>query len=305
MISEPLKEALDDRDKLITQLWEQLEKSQKDCKMKIEMEIEKVMDKLDQSHTELKRSQAELRFHQNRYKHSQEHKVIKEKIMMRNGVISLFSEDSTDNLETPKMIERQSTCEDKLSSKKCIRMKKKNEGNGCENKNTQKKCKATCGFCDDEPKDQCQKDGDCKSDPALSICDTSSTPKKCIGCKSAGDCPFGGTNYQCKENKCICPSPKVLKGTKCVENDESLLVQGRNQVDRTETNGAVILNNETKVKMAHLLNETFCNLTVTTEGEGTTCTTSIINFVVDQSTGDLFVDFVIIIKRSYMIEALN
>ena len=93
--------------------------------------------------------------------------------------------------------------------------------------------------------------------------------------------------------------------SECVENDESLLVQGRNQVDRTEANGAVILNNETKVKMANLLNETFCNLTVTTEGEGTTCTTSIINFVVDQSTGDLFVDFVIIIKRSYMIEALK
>ena len=42
VISEPLKEALDDRDKLITQLLEQLEKSQKDCEMKIEMEIEKV-----------------------------------------------------------------------------------------------------------------------------------------------------------------------------------------------------------------------------------------------------------------------
>ena len=63
-------------------------------------------------------------------------------------------------------------------------------------------------------------------------------------------------------------------------NEESLLVQGRNQVDRTEENGAVILDDETKIKVANLLDETFCSLDVITEGQGKTCTTSVINFLV-------------------------
>ena len=77
------------------------------------------------------------------------HTALYFQIMMRNGVITFFSEDSTDNLETTKMIERKSTCEDKLSLKKCKKLKKKNGGNGCKNKTTKKKCKKTCELCDD------------------------------------------------------------------------------------------------------------------------------------------------------------
>ena len=35
-------------------------------------------------------------------------------------------------------------------------------------------------------------------------------------CITPTDCPDNGTNYICNANKCICPSPKVLDGYKCV-----------------------------------------------------------------------------------------
>ena len=75
------------------------------------------------------------------------HTALYFQIMMRNGVITLFSEDSIDNLETTKMIERKSTCEDKTSSKKCKKLKKKKNGKGCQTKSTQKKCMKTCELC--------------------------------------------------------------------------------------------------------------------------------------------------------------
>ena len=40
-------------------------------------------------------------------------------------------------------------CKDKLSAKKCEKLKKKKKGKGCKKKVTQKKCKETCGLCED------------------------------------------------------------------------------------------------------------------------------------------------------------
>ena len=35
-------------------------------------------------------------------------------------------------------------------------------------------------------------------------------------CTTPLDCPAGGTNYICNNNKCNCPIPMVLDGDKCV-----------------------------------------------------------------------------------------
>ena len=40
-------------------------------------------------------------------------------------------------------------CKDKLSQKKCLKLKKKKKGKGCKKKGTQKKCKKTCDLCPD------------------------------------------------------------------------------------------------------------------------------------------------------------
>ena len=37
-----------------------------------------------------------------------------------------------------------------------------------------------------------------------------------LECTSPTNCPNGGTNYECNANVCVCPSPKVLDGDKCV-----------------------------------------------------------------------------------------
>ena len=37
-----------------------------------------------------------------------------------------------------------------------------------------------------------------------------------LECASPTNCPNGGTNYECNANVCVCPSPKVLDGDKCV-----------------------------------------------------------------------------------------
>ena len=63
-----------------------------------------------------------------------------------------LSEVMSENKESPAfndriMLEEKSTCKDKLSKKKCQKLKKKNKGKGCENEATQKKCKNTCGLC--------------------------------------------------------------------------------------------------------------------------------------------------------------
>ena len=54
---------------------------------------------------------------------------------------------STSNNQT--MIRQKSVCEDKLKKKICVKKKKKNNGIGCKNKATKKRCKKTCGLCDD------------------------------------------------------------------------------------------------------------------------------------------------------------
>ena len=53
--------------------------------MRVEMEIENLKEKLDQSHTELKRTQAELRLHKNKYENSHvEHKLMNKKVLLKN-----------------------------------------------------------------------------------------------------------------------------------------------------------------------------------------------------------------------------
>ena len=85
---------------------------------------------MEQTQAELKQSQAELR-HQG----------------MKNVSLKGFFENK--GTKTSMMIERKSTCENKLSEKKCKKLKKKNKGNGCRDKGTQKKCIRTCGLCPD------------------------------------------------------------------------------------------------------------------------------------------------------------
>ena len=41
-------------------------------------------------------------------------------------------------------------CKDKLSRKQCVKLKKKKKGKGCKKKSTQKKCKETCGLCEND-----------------------------------------------------------------------------------------------------------------------------------------------------------
>ena len=37
-----------------------------------------------------------------------------------------------------------------------------------------------------------------------------------LECITPTDCPYGGINFFCNDNKCECPNPKVLDGNKCV-----------------------------------------------------------------------------------------
>ena len=49
-------------------------------------------------------------------------------------------------------------CKDKLSRKKCEKLKKKKRGKGCKRKSTQKKCKETCGLCENDSGGKCKQD---------------------------------------------------------------------------------------------------------------------------------------------------
>ena len=65
-----------------------------------------------------------------------------------------LTEVPSENMKTPTsndqvMIEEKPTCKDKLTEKKCKKLKKKNKGNGCKKENTKNKCKKTCGLCSD------------------------------------------------------------------------------------------------------------------------------------------------------------
>ena len=100
----------------------------------VQVEVDKLTDELVQTRAELERTKAELQLNQ--------------------GMKGILSEDSSENLVTPTlnnqmMMEEKSTCKDKLSQKKCKRLKKKNNGKGCQNKSTQKKCIKTCKLCPD------------------------------------------------------------------------------------------------------------------------------------------------------------
>ena len=84
-----------------------------------------------------------------------ENERIKAELQLNKGINEVLSkDDSSENLETPSSInqmtmERKSTCKDKLSNKKCKKLTKKNNGKGCQNKSTQKKCMKMCGLCPD------------------------------------------------------------------------------------------------------------------------------------------------------------
>ena len=98
----------------------------------VQVEVDKLTDELVQTRAELERTKAELQLNQ--------------------GMNGVLSEDSSENLATPiltnqMIMEGKSTCEDKLSKKKCQKLKKNKKGKGCENEATQKKCKNTCGLC--------------------------------------------------------------------------------------------------------------------------------------------------------------
>ena len=84
-----------------------------------------------------------------------EHERTKAELRLNKGIKGVLSEDdSSENLETPfssnqMIMTGKSTCKDKLSNKKCKKLKKKNNGKGCQNKSTQKKCMKMCGLCPD------------------------------------------------------------------------------------------------------------------------------------------------------------
>ena len=74
------------------------------------------------------------------------------KLQPDQGIGGVSPGDSSENLDSStsnNQMEMKGTCEDKLSQKKCNRLKKKNNGKGCQNKSTQKKCIKTCGLCPD------------------------------------------------------------------------------------------------------------------------------------------------------------
>ena len=74
----------------------------------------------------------------------------KYKLQLDQGVSGVLPGDSSENLESPtsnNQMTMKGTCEDKLSQKKCKKLKKKKNGKGCQTKSTQKKCTKTCELC--------------------------------------------------------------------------------------------------------------------------------------------------------------
>ena len=90
----------------------------------------KLTNELEETKAELERTKAKLQFDQ--------------------GIRGVLPRDSSENLESPTSNEQMTmkeTCEDKLSEKKCKKLKKKKNGKGCQTKSTQKKCTKTCELC--------------------------------------------------------------------------------------------------------------------------------------------------------------
>ena len=74
----------------------------------------------------------------------------KTNLQIEQGIRRVLPGDSSENLESSTsniQMMMKGTCEDKLSQKKCKKLEKKNNGKGCKNKSTQKKCIKTCGLC--------------------------------------------------------------------------------------------------------------------------------------------------------------
>ena len=74
----------------------------------------------------------------------------KAKLQLDQGVSGVLPGYSSENLESPtsnNQMTMKETCEDKLSEKKCKKLKKKKNGKGCQTKSTQKKCMKTCELC--------------------------------------------------------------------------------------------------------------------------------------------------------------
>ena len=90
----------------------------------------KLTNELEETKAELERTKAKLQFDQ--------------------GIRGVLPRDSFENLESPtsnNQMTMKGTCEDKLSQKKCKKLKKKKNGKGCQTKSTQKKCMKTCELC--------------------------------------------------------------------------------------------------------------------------------------------------------------
>ena len=90
----------------------------------------KLTNELEETKAELERTKAKLQFDQ--------------------GIRGVLPRDSFENLESPtsnNQMTMKETCEDKLSEKKCKKLKKKKNGKGCQTKSTQKKCIKTCELC--------------------------------------------------------------------------------------------------------------------------------------------------------------
>ena len=90
----------------------------------------KLTNELEETKAELERTKAKLQFDQ--------------------GIRGVLPRDSSENLESPtsnEQMTKKETCEDKLSEKKCKKLKKKKNGKGCQTKSTQKKCTKTCELC--------------------------------------------------------------------------------------------------------------------------------------------------------------
>ena len=74
----------------------------------------------------------------------------KAKFQLDQGIRGVLPGNSSENLESPtsnNQMTMKEICEDKLSEKKCKKLKKKKNGKGCQTKSTQKKCTKTCELC--------------------------------------------------------------------------------------------------------------------------------------------------------------
>ena len=71
--------------------------------------------------------------------------------MQTKNVLSKLTPEKieTKTLNSQIMVEEKASCIDQKPKKVCKKLKAKNNGKGCNKESTKKKCKKTCGLCDD------------------------------------------------------------------------------------------------------------------------------------------------------------